>query len=199
MIDISKISNSRPYNTFRDLYNFAKDQNQANIEACCISSLDAKTNEIDSRFVNIKYIFQKEFIFFSNYESIKAKHFESHDQISAVFFWNSIRAQIRLKAKVYKSSEDFSDSHFKLRPIEKNALAISSNQSKEISSFDEVKYKFENTLSNSQLLNQRPKFWGGYSFKPYYFEFWTGHKNRLNKREVFFKNHNKWSKKILEP
>ena len=31
----------------------------------------------------------------------------------------------------------------------------------------------------------RPDFWGGYSFIPYYFEFWQGHENRLNKRHVF--------------
>ena len=31
----------------------------------------------------------------------------------------------------------------------------------------------------------RPDFWGGFSFVPYYFEFWQGHKNRLNKRHVF--------------
>ncbi|MDB9816017.1 pyridoxamine 5'-phosphate oxidase, partial [Gammaproteobacteria bacterium] len=42
-------------------------------------------------------------------------------------------------------------------------------------------------------------YWGGFSFEPYYFEFWTGQKFRLNKRESFQLESNKWQKKILQP
>ena len=33
---------------------------------------------------------------------------------------------------------------------------------------------------------------GGYSFSPYYFEFWDGHKSRVNKRYVYELVKNKW-------
>ena len=65
--------------------------------------------------------------------------FESHDQISALFHWGAINSQVRLKAKINKTSAKFSDNHFQSRTKEKNALAISSNQSKQIDSFDFVK------------------------------------------------------------
>ena len=44
-----------------------------------------------------------------------------------------------------------------------------------------------------------PDYWGGFKFKPYYFEFWEGHKSRLNKREIFKLDNNDWTKYFLQP
>ena len=41
--------------------------------------------------------------------------------------------------------------------------------------------------------------WGGYYFTPHYFEFWKGHNDRLNKREIFILNNGEWIKKYLSP
>ena len=81
---------------------------------------------------------------------------------------------------------------------DKNALAISSDQSKPIESFSEVECKFKTVLENNDL-KERPVYWGGYSFKPYYFEFWEGNKSRLNKREVYSLDNNDWVKYLLQP
>ena len=48
-------------------------------------------------------------------------------------------------------------------------------------------------------LKKCPDFWGGYSFTPYYFEFWEGHESRLNKREVYKKSDDIWKHFILQP
>ena len=79
---------------------------------------------MDSRFVNLKYVINDEWIFFSNYNSPKSKQFESHDQISAVIYWNSINVQIRMKAKIQKTNLEFSNEHFQSRDMTKNLLAI---------------------------------------------------------------------------
>ena len=34
-------------------------------------------------------------------------------------------------------------------------------------------------------LDECPNDWGGFLFKPYYFEFWKGHESRLNERDVY--------------
>ena len=47
-------------------------------------------------------------------------------------FWEEINAQIRIKAKIRKTKASISDEHFSKRSQQKNALAISSRQSKEI-------------------------------------------------------------------
>ena len=63
-----------------------------------------KANEVDSRYVNLKFITNDEFIFFSNYDSPKASAFNSHNQIAALLYWSSINVQIRMKAKIKKTS-----------------------------------------------------------------------------------------------
>ena len=199
MIDLANIVSDTPHIKFLDLYNKAIQKKQRGIEAIAISSYDKSSNEVESRFVNLKYISENEWIFFSNYQSPKAMQFKSHDQISALFYWGAINTQIRLKAKINKTPIEFSDNHFQSRTKEKNALAISSNQSQPIDSFDSVKENFQITLASMGSQSQRPEYWGGYSFIPYYFEFWEGHENRLNKRQVFHQEDGSWRETLLQP
>lgn len=198
MIRFIKVSKDTPYIIFKDRYDEALDANQKNIEALSISSYDKEKHEVDSRYVNLKMIDGTDFIFFSNYNSKKAKQFISNNNIAALFFWNEINTQIRIKAKIYKLDESLSDTYFKNRLKEKNALAISSMQSKSITSFNLVKKNYLYTLKNEDL-KKRPKCWGGYRFVPYEFEFWLGHKHRLNHRTKFKLFNGVWKKKLLQP
>ncbi len=199
MIDISNISHNGPYKFFIQKAEKALEKNQKSMDAIVISSYNKLTKEVDSRFVNLKYIIENEWIFFSNYNSQKAVSFETHDQISALIYWNSIDVQIRIKAKIKKSSENISDNHFKNRSLHKNALAVSSNQSSKIDSYEEVKKKYNKIVKNSKNHMTRPSYWGGYSFTPYYFEFWDGHPERINKRVVFELLNDRWQSFFLEP
>lgn len=198
MIDLKKISSDEPYMLFKQNYETALDKNQKLVEAICISSFCKTNNEVDSRYVNLKKIIDKDFIFFTNYNSNKSKQFESNNNIAALFFWNNINTQIRLKAKIYKLDESLSDIYFAKRQKAKNALAISSRQSEPISSFDLVKKSYLHTLENENL-QKRPEYWGGYKFAPYEFEFWTGHEFRLNQRTRFKMINEVWEKTLLQP
>lgn len=64
MIEIKKICKSKPYKKFIQFYEMAINGNQKNIEAIAISSYSKTLNQVNSRFVNVKYIEDKEFIFF---------------------------------------------------------------------------------------------------------------------------------------
>ena len=199
MIKFINLSNEKPYIHFQSLYEKALANHQRGIEAISVSSFNQEMNEVEARYVNLKYIASNEWIFFSNYNSPKAQQFQSHSQVSVLIFWPSINIQIRIKAKISKTSADFSDEHFHGRTQEKNALAISSNQSKVIDSFEEVAKNFQKTLDVMTPDTVRPDFWGGFSFIPYYFEFWEGHKNRLNKRHVFEQQGDQWVEQLLQP
>lgn len=197
MIEFINVDSSAPYKKFISFYEKAS-LNGKFTDAICISSFNKILNQVDSRIVNIKYIIEDEWIFFTNYNSPKANDFESHDQISAVFFWPTIYSQIRMRAKIAKTSCDISDNHFKNRDASKNRIAIISEQSKEIESFKALVTKVENYDKNDNF-STRPDYWGGYSFKPYYFEFWQGNEQRLNKRCAYKKHENLWKKHILQP
>ena len=199
MIKFLNLSPEKPYSHFQSLYEQALDSGQRGIEAISVSSYSQASREVEARYVNLKYIANNEWIFFSNYSSPKANQFESHNQVSILIYWASINTQIRMKAKIFKTSTEFSNEHFQGRTKEKNALAISSNQSQIIGSFDEVAKNFHTTLKGMTPETVRPDFWGGYSFIPYYFEFWQGHENRLNKRHVFEQQDEAWAEQLLQP
>lgn len=196
-----KISNkisSKPYMLFYDLLIKAKESHQEAIESILIASFDKEKNEVDARYVNLKYINKNQWIFFTNYKSPKSQHFTNHSQITAVFYWHKIKTQIRIKANIKKTSRGFNEEYFKNRGIEKNALAISSSQSMKIESYKKVKENY-NISIKSDNLQSCPDYWGGYSFTPFYFEFWEGHKSRLNRRDAFTLNGDIWDHSILQP
>jgi pyridoxine/pyridoxamine 5'-phosphate oxidase len=97
-----------------------------------------------------------------------------------------------------KTSNEYNQNYFFDRSEEKNALAISSNQSKPIDSYNLVIENYNISLKSDDL-KKCPEFWGGYSFTPYYFEFWEGHQSRLNKRDVYELKGEDWIHSILQP
>ena len=198
MIIFKNLPNEKPYKIFKEKYELSLEANQQQIEAVSISSYSKKHNEVNSRFVNLKFILNEEFIFFSNYNSSKAKDFSDHKQIAALIYWEKINFQIRIKARIKQTSRKYNLDYFQTRDMKKNALSISSFQSKKIDSYDEVKKNYINVYESSNL-HYCPDYWGGFSFTPYYFEFWQGHESRLNIRDVYEKNKNIWVHKVLEP
>ena len=198
MIQFNNLNKKMPYLLFKEKYDDALNAGQKGIEAISISSYNKEINEVDSRYVNLKFISNDEFIFFSNYDSPKASSFNSHKQIGALIYWPNINIQIRMKAKIRKTSYEFNQNYFYNRAKEKNAIAISSKQSEVIVSYEDVIKKYEKTYKTDDL-SKCPEYWGGFSFIPYYFEFWEGHKSRINKRLVFKKRDIDWEKIIIQP
>jgi pyridoxamine 5'-phosphate oxidase len=198
MIKFNNLNQEEPYLKLKQKYDEATNENQKSIEAITISSFSKQYNEVNSRYVNLKFIDNNEFFFFSNYTSPKSQEFIEHNQITALFFWNSTNTQIRIKAKIKKTSSEYNQKYFLDRSQEKNALAISSNQSKPINSYSQVKENYIKSLKNDDL-KKCPEFWGGYSFTPYYFEFWEGNESRLNKREAYEQSDDSWRHLILQP
>jgi len=198
MIQFNNLNQEIPYLLLKEKYDEALNAGQKSIDAISISSFNKDLGEIDSRYVNLKFITYDEFIFFSNYDSPKAASFNSHNQIAALLYWPSINIQIRIRAKIKKTSKEYNQKYFFDRSENKNALAISSRQSRPIDSYDQVKENYNKSLQNDNL-KKCPQFWGGYSFTPYYFEFWEGHESRLNKREIYEKSDDSWKHSILQP
>ncbi len=198
MITFKNLSKEVPYRIFKQKYDQSLKAHQKNIEAICISSYSNKFKEVNARFVNLKFINNNEFIFYTNYNSVKAQDFRSHSQITALIYWHNIDVQIRMKANIKKTSKDLNNKYFAKRDKYKNALAISSDQSKQISSYEDIEKNYLKSLEDSNL-NQCPEYWGGFAFIPYYFEFWEGHESRINKRDVYEINNKNWIHSVLQP
>ena len=112
MIQFNNLNPEIPYQFLKEKYDEALNAGQRGIEAISISSFNKDISEVDSRYVNLKFISNDEFIFFSNYDSPKATAFNSHDQIAALLYWPSINVQIRMKAKIKTTSNDYNQNIF---------------------------------------------------------------------------------------
>ena len=185
---------------FQDYYGRAENHGDKFAEAGCISSVD-KNNQPHSRFVNFKYFFEDNLIFFSNYESHKAQNFIDNDKVCINFWWPNIEVQVRIEGTISKCEEKFSDEHFQGRKPEKNVAALVSEQSKKIESYDLLKQKYEamkERIENGDYSHSRPDNWGGYQIKVHFFEFWEANDDRLNYRECYEKDNESWSKYFLQ-
>lgn len=153
------------------------------------------------RMVLLKQYDDRGFVFFTNYESKKAKDIAENPQVALLFFWEPLERQIRITGSIEKISAAESFEYFRTRPIDSQLGAWASQQSREISArallekaFGEMMEKFKN--GNIPL----PPFWGGYRVIPDEFEFWQGRVNRLHDRIVYKKqNDSSWNIVRLSP
>ena len=67
MIKFLNLNSEKPYIQFKALYQKALENGQKGIEAISVSSYDKASSEVEARYVNLKYIANNEWIFFSNY------------------------------------------------------------------------------------------------------------------------------------
>ncbi len=199
MIIFEDTLNIKPYNKFEHLYKKATNESQQHIEAAVVSTI-SKQNKPSSRMVNIKYLIKEAFIFFSNYESNKAKDISQNPKASMLFFWDKINTQIRIEGEISITKVSFSEEHFNQRPYDKNITAIISKQSSQNEGYEDLvkRYKVAYKKYEKSIL-QRPNNWGGYKFIPDSFEFWLGNKSRINKRIKYIKKPKEWEKLYLDP
>ena len=76
MISINNISQELPYQLLKIKYDEALKAGQKGIEAISISSYNKEVSEVDSRYVNLKFISNDQFIFFIRLEGFINCYFE---------------------------------------------------------------------------------------------------------------------------
>lgn len=153
-----------------------------------------------TRTVLLKGFDDTGFIFYTNYESRKAKDLSENNRVSLTFYWPDLMRQIHIQGTVEKISEKMSDQYFKSRPAGSKLGAWASKQSSVVDSREELEESlrfFEKKFSGSEI--PRPPKWGGYIVKPHRLEFWQGRLNRLHDRIVYQKEGENWVIERLAP
>ena len=131
------------------------------------------------------------FTFFTNHECRKGKELEENPNASLLFYWPQLHYQVRIEGTVKRLSEKVSADYFHSRPKASQASAVVSNQSREISSRDELEARQHEVLEKYRGEDQvilKPDHWGGYVHSPTVFEFWHGRSARLHDRIIFTKD-----------
>jgi len=154
-----------------------------------------------SRVVLLKKFNSFGFVFYTNYESEKAKALANTPRCCLSFHWESAERQVIIKGIADKIDPSESDAYFLSRPKGSQLGAWASKQSTVIENraiLDTQLQSLENEYKNKPL--NRPEFWGGYIVKAVEIEFWQGRANRLHDRIRFkLSVNNSWDMDRLSP
>jgi pyridoxamine-phosphate oxidase len=153
-----------------------------------------------SRIVLLKQVKAEGFIFFTNYESRKAKQIEENENVALTFLWNELERQVRIEGIAEKISPRDSDSYFERRPQASKLGAWASPQSEPIPDrkyLENLMTEFEERFMDKEV--NRPHNWGGYVVKPALIEFWQGRQNRLHDRIQYSLSGGMWTIRRLAP
>ena len=153
-----------------------------------------------SRIVLLKDYGENGFVFFTNYNSEKGNAIETNSAVSLLIFWPELERQVRITGNALKTNSEVSDLYFQSRPLQSQAAAIVSDQSKKISSRKELEKRYNNLIENLPDKHfTRPENWGGFVVKPLKIEFWQGRENRLHDRILYEKGNYSWEFSRLSP
>lgn len=135
------------------------------------------------RTVLLKAVDARGFVFFTNYDSRKAREIAETGRASLLFFWRSVDRQVRINGIVEKVTADESDAYFATRPLDSRLSVYASRQSEVLDSRATLDSRFDTARQAYSDGNvPRPDWWGGYRVVPDEVEFWQGRESRLHDR-----------------
>ena len=141
-----------------------------------------KDGRPSARIVLLKDFDDRGFVFFTNYESRKAKELAENPRACLVAYWLPVKRQVRIEGFVEQISETESEAYFQTRPLGSRIGAWASNQSEVVENRDALEQRYADLSERYGEDVPRPPHWGGYRIDPEVIEFWQGRDNRLHDR-----------------
>jgi len=160
-----------------------------------------KDGKPSARVVLLKQFDNDGFVFYTNYNSAKARELEENPQAALVMYWTVLDRQVRVEGKVERVSPRQSDEYFRTRPRDSQIGALASPQSEVIESREVLERRFADfDKAYRDRHVERPAHWGGYILKPERIEFWQNRSGRLHDRILYERNASgSWSIQRLAP
>jgi pyridoxamine 5'-phosphate oxidase len=141
------------------------------------------------------------FVFYTNYQSRKARELEANPFAALVFYWQKLDYQVRVEGPVERTSPAESDEYFATRPRESQLGALASPQSEVVAGraiLESRLAELEESYRDRPV--ERPAHWGGYRLQPERIEFWKSRPGRLHDRLLYERQPNgTWQLTRLAP
>lgn len=174
-----------PFAQFRAWFEAARAAGLLEPNAMILSTGDA-AGRVTSRIVLLKAFDERGFVFFSNYQSRKARQIGENPQVALLFAWLPLERQVCITGQAVRVSMAESLAYFMSRPFGSRLGAWVSQQSRVIPTRALLEAKFEEAkarFANGDV--PLPTDWGGYRVEPDSIEFWQGSASRLHDRFLY--------------
>ncbi|MFI4970119.1 MAG: pyridoxamine 5'-phosphate oxidase [Lysobacterales bacterium] len=186
--------------TFRRLLDEARASPDPEPTAMTLATVE--DGRVGARIVLLKGVDERGFRFFTNYQSAKGEQLAAHPQAALCLHWKALRhgVQVRVEGRTLKLPPAESDAYFATRMRGSQIGAWASLQSRPLADRAEFEARiaeFEQRFAGQPV--PRPPHWGGFVLEPACIEFWYGAAFRLHEREVYTRDGDIWSRRMLYP
>lgn len=174
-----------PIELFRSWFDAAREAGILLPEAAALATA-SPDGEPSVRMVLLKGVDERGFVFFTNYESRKARELDANPRAALCFHWAVLQRQVRVSGAVARVTAEESAAYFATRPRGSQIGAWASRQSARLGSREELERRVreaERRFAAGDV--PLPPFWGGYRLAPASLEFWQGRADRLHDRLLF--------------
>ncbi|HEY5952301.1 MAG TPA: pyridoxamine 5'-phosphate oxidase [Kofleriaceae bacterium] len=157
-----------------------------------------------ARMVLLKEVDDRGFVFYTSYDSRKARDLSAHSHAALVLYWEPLHRQIRIEGSVEKISAAESDAYFVTRPRGSQFGAIASPQSEVLANREVLERRVAALVAKygegaNERPIERPLSWGGYRVVPDMIELWQGQPSRLHDRVRYRLSGGVWIRERLAP
>lgn len=150
------------------------------------------------RMLLLKGVDERGFVFYTNYDSPKARDLAANPRAALLFFWPPDR-QVRVSGSVDKIGREESERYWRTRPRASQLSAWASRQSEVIESRAVLEKRVAELEGRFGDEVPCPPFWGGYRLVPESVEFWHHREDRLHDRLRYDRTEGGWALKRLSP
>ncbi|MFH8442432.1 pyridoxamine 5'-phosphate oxidase [Streptomyces sp. NPDC018026] len=137
-----------------------------------------------SRTVLLKHFDERGFVFYTNYDSRKARELDANPHVSLLFPWHPMARQVVVTGVARRTGRDETAAYFRTRPHGSQLGAWASAQSTVVAGRRALDTAYAELAARYPEGEQVPvpPHWGGFRVVPQAVEFWQGRENRLHDR-----------------
>jgi len=169
---------------------------EPNAMVLATSAADARPS---ARFVLLKGVDERGFVFYTNLESRKAREVAANPVAALCFGWLDLERQVRVEGSVERVSQDEAQQYWRSRPLESQRSAWASPQSSVVASRADLEREVAAIAGRFGDDVPLPEFWGGMRLVPVSIEFWQGGPRRLHDRLCYNRAGALWTMERLAP